>query len=202
MELHDARRPDRIWKDDSWRRRDGGGFNDHHARLAGKRRCPRSFYCYDTTDDGNCSGGWLRAGMGTTVSVSGLAPATTYYWQAMARNPGGPTYANGGTWWSFTTQVAEPGAFGKLGPANGWTGQGTSPTLSWAASSGATSYRTCIDTTNNGSCAPWTSVGTNTSVTLSGLDPWTPHYWQVRASMRPGRRWPTSAGGGASAACG
>jgi hypothetical protein len=53
---------------------------------------------------------------------------------------------------SFTTQVAAPGVFNKSSPANGSTGQSTSPTLSWGASAGATNYEYCLDTTNNNVC--------------------------------------------------
>ena len=40
----------------------------------------------------------------TSASVGGLAPRKTYYWQVRARNGGGTTDANGGTWWSFRTR--------------------------------------------------------------------------------------------------
>jgi hypothetical protein len=83
---------------------------------------------------------------------------------------------------TVTQAAAAPGAFGKSSPANGATGQSTSPTLSWSASSGAASYEYCIDTSNNNSCnTSWVSAGSNTSVALSGLANLQPHYWQVRA---------------------
>ena len=55
----------------------------------------------------------------------------------------------------------------------------TNPTLSWGTSSGATSYEYCYATTTG--CTGWTSVGTNTSVALSGLSNNQIYYWQVRA---------------------
>ena len=74
-----------------------------------------------------------------------------------------------------------PGAFGKTSPANAATGISFTPTLSWAASSGVTSYEYCYDTTNDAACAAWTSSGASTSAGLSGLSPSTTYYWQVRA---------------------
>ena len=44
--------------------------------------------------------------------------------------------------WSFTTRGA-PGAFDKVGPADGATGQATSLSLSWGASSDVVAYEYC-----------------------------------------------------------
>jgi hypothetical protein len=77
--------------------------------------------------------------------------------------------------------VAAPGAFGHASPANGATGQVLNPTLSWSASSGATGYEYCVDTTNDSACSAWTSTGTNTSVGLTGLANNTTYYWHARA---------------------
>ena len=49
------------------------------------------------------------------------------------------------------------------------------------ASSGATGYEYCYDTTNDNACSSWTSNGTSTSEPLSGLANGTTYYWQVRA---------------------
>ena len=97
-----------------------------------------------------------------------------------AKNSIGPSYANTGTYWSFTTGSL-PGAFGKSAPVSGSTGLVVNPTLSWAASSGATSYEYCVDTSNDTFCGTsWVST-TSTSVTLSNLAYLTTYYWQVRA---------------------
>src|SRR5688500_3573101 len=117
----------------------------------------------------------------TTLSRS---PGTAYYWHVRATNPGGTTYADGSAtaFWSFTTQVAAPAAFAHTSPANGATGQSTSPTIGWSASAGATSFEYCIDTTDNGACnASCISAGSDTSVGLSGLTAGTVYFWQVRA---------------------
>jgi hypothetical protein len=62
-------------------------------------------YCYDSTDDGACTGTWVSTGVSRYADLSGLDWGTTYYWQVRALNPQGPTYADGSetAFWSFTT---------------------------------------------------------------------------------------------------
>ena len=144
-------------------------------------------YCVDTTNNSSCDGSWTSVGSNTSVGLSGLSNGTTYYWQVRARNATGTRDANGGTWWSFTTQVALPGTFSKISPTNGATGQPTNPMLSWGSSSGAASYEFCVDTINNNVCdGSWTSVGNNNTVSLGGLSNGTTYYWQVRARNAAG----------------
>jgi M6 family metalloprotease-like protein len=150
--------------------------------------------CYDTTNDNVCGAAWMSAGASTSSALSGLAPGT-YYWQVRAQNANGTTDADGGTWWAFTVASAPPpGAFGKVSPTNGTTGLGASPTLTWGASPGATSYLVCHDTTDDNACgASWVSAGAATASALSGLAPGT-YYWQARAQNANGT---TDADGGA-----
>ena len=154
-------------------------------------------YCYDTTNDGACSS-WTSAGTSTSASISNLASNTTYYWQVKAANAAGTSFANGNAtaFWNVTTQVAAPAAFSKSGPAAGATGRATSLTLNWGATTGATSYAYCYDTTNDGACAAWTSTGTGTSAALGNLTNNTTYYWQVRATNAAGT---TYANGGSTA---
>ena len=70
--------------------------------------------------------------------------------------------------------------FGKTAPADSATAISLSPTLSWNQLIGATSYEYCYSSVA-GPCTKWNSVGSDTSVTLSGLAPNYTYYWQVRA---------------------
>jgi subtilisin family serine protease len=153
-------------------------------------------YCYDTTNDNACSA-WTSNGTSTSVSLSGLADGTTYYWQVRAMNAGGTTYGQGsGTaFWAFTTSVNPPASFNKTRPVDGAASQSTSPALTWGGSAGATGYEYCYDTTNDNACdsGSWASTGTNTHVGLSGLNPGTTYSWQIRARNSAG---PIDADGG------
>ena len=142
-----------------------------------RRRGIGSFYCIWPLGSPNYTP--IRVGTATSALATGLTPGTTYEWIAFAENAAGVMEADGGFTSSFTTSL--PGEFGKIGPPDGWTGQGTSPTLAWGTSVGATSYEYCYGWANDGACTPWTNVGANTSVSLSGSGPWTPNSWQVRA---------------------
>ena len=92
-------------------------------------------------------------------------------------------YANAGEtpWWTFTTVVAQPGSFAKDTPDDGAINQPLNLTLAWAESSGATSYRYCIDDILDTGCnSSWISVATN-SADISGLSYNSIYEWQVRA---------------------
>ena len=155
--------------------------------------------CYDTSNDAACSSTWVGTGATTNAALSGLTAGTTYYWQVRATNPNpSETYADGG-WWTFTTRVAPPGAFAKTGPLNLSPTPPDSATLTWEASSGATSYEFCIDTTNGSTCngiEVWPSTGLGRSAALTG---------SRRERRISGRSWrgtpaepptPTAGGGG------
>jgi hypothetical protein len=93
-------------------------------------------------------------------------------------------------WWvdniKLYTCALLPGTFGKASPLNGANTQSLSATISWAASSGATSYEYCYDTTNDGSCSNWLGNGISTSKVLNGLNLNTTYYWHVRAINEAG----------------
>lgn len=79
------------------------------------------------------------------------------------------------------TPASLPGFFPRTSPTQGAVGLPTSLTLSWDSSSGATEYQYCLVAGSSDRCNSWTSTGTNTNVSLSGLRPNTSYSWQVRA---------------------
>ena len=127
---------------------------------------------------------------GTSLSVSGFASNTVYYWRVSASNLGGTSaysIAN-----SFTTAVPVtiPSAPTLSIPANNATSVTVPATLSWNASTGATSYSVQVSKTSSfttssnlvynvsGITAPSTSV--------SGLLSKTTYYWRVNAKNTAG----------------
>ena len=67
-------------------------------------------YCYDTSNDNNCST-WVANGSATSKALTGLSANATYYWQVRAKNNTGIiTYANGslGNFWSFKKDNTGP----------------------------------------------------------------------------------------------
>lgn len=87
---------------------------------------------------------------------------------------------------SYSAPTSPPGAFSKSAPANGASGQPTALTISWGASSGATLYEYCYDTSNDNACSTWVSAGTGVSAVLSSLSSSTTYYWHVRATNGTG----------------
>ena len=139
--------------------------------------------CVDTTNDGACGAAWQSAGTTASFGLSGLA-AGTYYWQVRATNSSGTAYADGGTWRSFTVS-ATPALFGKLTPANGAVGLGSTVMLQWSVVADA-GYWVCWDTTNNNTCdSAWWPNGGGAGRVLTGLAPGT-YYWQIRAQRLSG----------------
>ena len=106
-----------------------------------------------------------------------LSNGTQYFWQIVANNAAGST---SGPIWSFTTSATPPpppSTPASPGPANGATGIGTTPTLTWT-SAGATTYDVLFGTTN-----PPSQVSTgqaSASFTPSApLANNTQYFWQI-----------------------
>jgi hypothetical protein len=92
-------------------------------------------YCIGTTTCTSAST-WLPAGTNITVNVSGLQYSTTYYWQVRAVNTTATVYADNGTNWIFSTNIAPPSNFGKTSPGNNAQDQPLNLTLTWGTSTG------------------------------------------------------------------
>ncbi|MGA3050673.1 MAG: DUF2341 domain-containing protein, partial [Chitinispirillaceae bacterium] len=90
----------------------------------------------------------------TSQTMSGIANATTYYWRVNAYDGVSQT-SSWSAVWSFTT--ISPVTL--LSPANGATGQSTSPPLTWNGISGATSYSLQVSTSPAFSTMAFTQSG-------------------------------------------
>ena len=123
----------------------------------------------------------------TSVSVTGLATSTMYFWRANATNSAG-TSAYSPTW-TFTTVAPPPPPNPPVPatPANGQTGLPTNLTLTWNASAGATSYHAQVST-NSAFTTPIVDQGGLTSplLAVSGLTTNTTYYWHVSATNAGG----------------
>ncbi len=124
---------------------------------------------------------WVSTGSATSVIVSGLTLGAVYAWQVRASDGTHTAEANVSVRSTFTT-VTPAGAFAKTAPANAATGLAVTTALSWGASTGATSYEVCADSTINGTCdGTWTSTGVARTASLTGLLNSTRYEWQVRS---------------------
>ena len=88
-----------------------------------------SYYlCIDTVDNNKCdtggwTGRWLYWNYTSYSSFTAMEPGKTYYWQVQAQNSDGTTYADGGAWWSFTTEAESPGIL-EVTPTDNLTSSG------------------------------------------------------------------------------
>ena len=91
-------------------RQDRAGQRGHrstrraHPELGRQQRRDQLRVLVDTTNNATCDGSWTTTGTAQTAALSGLVAGTTYYWQVRGVNGNGTTTADGGAWWSFTTQ--------------------------------------------------------------------------------------------------
>jgi M6 family metalloprotease-like protein len=141
-------------------------------------------YCLSTSG-ASCPGSWTNTAANLSATLPTLSGGTTYYWQVRAINTNGSTEATGG-WWTFTT-LSLPGSFSKTDPASAATGQLTNGLiLNWGASSSATSYEYCYNSSATCAGDHWTSANTALTATVNSLNPGATYYWQVRAKNANG----------------
>ncbi len=153
-------------------------------------------YCYYKSG-GTCNfQGVIYA---TQYAISGLEKLTTYFWQIQvvyckdsSCTQKEKYEANNGQEWSFKTSNTGPGSFTKSSPADNALNI-ASRVLTWASSSGATSYQYCFSPDyNDNNCAHlggWKNVGNVTTYTLpndSNFIWGNRYYWQIRASNGSG----------------
>jgi Tol biopolymer transport system component len=88
-------------------------------------------YCIDTVNNNLCDTSW-REPDGERLAVQmDLVPGVTYFWQVRARYGPATTPADGGAWWSFTTNgdVIRPQVL-RITPPSGATGVSRTTTVS------------------------------------------------------------------------
>ena len=124
--------------------------------------------------------GLLGNTTGLSYPVSSLSTAATYYWRVVAKNGAGGT---GSATWSFTTVSNGPAAPILVSPTNGATNVPASTTLTWQASSGATSYDVYFGTSNPPPMVANTEVQTYSALALTTG---TTYYWQIVAKNASG----------------
>ena len=112
----------------------------------------------------------------TTYQPVALAAGTKYYWQVLAKGPGGTT---SGSIWTFTTAAQGPAVPSGPVPSNGATGVSMTTRLSWAASTNATPYDVAFGATNPPAVVA--SNQTSTTYQPGALVAGTTYYWQVVA---------------------
>ena len=124
---------------------------------------------------------------GTNKQISGLNNLTKYYWRVSAKNNYGTSSSSSG--WNFTTIGTAPSTPELSLPSNGSTNIAIVPTLSWNASSNATSYRLQVSTSNAFLTYVYNDSGlTHTSQQISGLNNSTKYYWRVSATNNYGTK--------------
>lgn len=139
---------------------------------------------------------WTRPTSGTLYYLYDADFATTSIGVAVGSTKtiirttdGGATWSSGGSGGGGTA----PSAPLLVSPSNGALGVTTSPTLTWNASSGATSYHLQVTAAPPLSATILDTNVTTTTCALSGLDNSATYYWQVNATNAYGTSpWSTT----------
>lgn len=124
-----------------------------------------------------------------TATLSPQTAGDTWYYYVNAVQADGDNVWSAPMWITWGAACTVPSTTALSSPADGATGVGTSPVLSWSAASGATSYDLYLGTATS---PAFHSTTTSTSVTASGLTAGTTYYWRVVAKNSCGSG-PTSA---------
>ena len=122
---------------------------------------------------------------GVSKVVTTLAGSTNYFWHVRAKNAVGVSGYQAAAY-NFGTAAVIPAAPELTSPTIYSTGVSVSPTLTWTAVPGATSYRVQVSKSNT-----WTPLVVNDSVVTTSrsvgpLSDNTPYYWRVYARNTAG----------------
>ena len=134
----------------------------------------------------------VASNTGSTTLNATLAPKTageTWYYYVVAVQADGNNVWSAPMWITWGSSCTLPGTPSLSSPASGATGVSTSPSLSWAAVSGATSYDVYLSTSTSPAFYSNTSA---TSLSVSSLSASSTYYWRVVARNACGSG-PTSA---------
>ncbi|MFA6467654.1 MAG: ice-binding family protein [Bacteroidota bacterium] len=120
----------------------------------------------------------------TSTVVSGLTVGSTYYWRVNSKISGGTSaYSNV---WNFST-IAVPAAPVLVTPNASAINISTSPTFSWTASPGASSYTLQVSTSSSFVNTVYNNATiTGTSQQVTGLVGGTGYFWRVSAKNAAG----------------
>lgn len=123
-------------------------------------------------------------GIAGTNYVAALSTGTTYYWRVLGSNTSGDSAYS--TAFSFTTVPAIPAAPALSSPANGATGQATSPVLTWIASPGASSYGLQVATDAGFGALVINITGISSTTYTPALASGTTYFWRANANNTGG----------------
>ncbi len=113
----------------------------------------------------------------TFVVAQALMPHTRYWWKVRAINTGGSSPFS--SLWDFATTIATPLP---LAPPDSATGLGSTVTLAWAPSPGASLYSLVVSRDSLfRSVVFQDSAHSTTTADLTGLEPFTTYFWRVKA---------------------
>lgn len=117
----------------------------------------------------------------TSLAVGPLLYETVYYWRVQAKNALGVSGFSSP--WRFTTAIAPPAAPMTLLPADGESGQSTTPTLVWSSSPTAVSYvlQVSTDSLFNALVVDESALA-DTSLELPPLANLTTYFWRVNGT--------------------
>jgi hypothetical protein len=118
-------------------------------------------------------GNWsIGSGYGSLFMDTNLAANTVYMYRVRSWNSSHTDFS------PYCENLTVPASPTNLSPANAAMEIGLSPTLSWSAASGATSYRVYFGTNSN---PPLVATIAGTTYAISGLATGTTYYWRIDA---------------------
>jgi len=121
----------------------------------------------------------------TNVTVNGLTPGVTYYFQVTALDLSGNQIISSPAAAAVTASAGMPLTGTMVSPPSSLvvtTTTGSTANLTWAASQGATSYAILQSTSASGPFSPASTASmSGTTATVGGLAPATAYYFQVVA---------------------